>query len=80
MIVVEPGDPLHVARREARVRWIAGAYFVHTDRFISTGNMLDDGTGVFPVYRAPRLTGNNPQLHVPRRLAGQRRMGGVRRR
>lgn len=43
-----------------RVRWIAGAYFVHTDRFISTGNMVDDGTGVFPVYREPRLTGNNP--------------------
>ena len=44
---------------EGRVRWIAGAYFVHTDRFISTGNMVDDGTGVFPVYRQPRLTGNN---------------------
>jgi len=47
---------------EGRVRWIAGAYFVHTDRFISTGNMEDDGTGVFPVYRAPRLTGNNPSV------------------
>ena len=42
------------------VRWIAGAYYVHTDRFISTGNMVDDGTGVHPVYREPRLTGNNP--------------------
>lgn len=47
---------------EGRVRWIAGAYFVHTDRFISTGNMEDDGTGVFPVYRAPRLTGDNPSV------------------
>ncbi|HUG03366.1 MAG TPA: TonB-dependent receptor [Steroidobacteraceae bacterium] len=45
---------------EGRVRWIAGGYFVHTDRFISTGNMVNDGTGVFPVYREPRLTGNNP--------------------
>ncbi len=45
---------------ENRFRWIAGAYFVHTDRFIATGNMVDDGTGVFPVYREPRLTGNNP--------------------
>jgi len=45
---------------ESRVRWIAGGYFVHTDRFISTGNMVDDGTGVHPVYREPRLTGNNP--------------------
>jgi iron complex outermembrane receptor protein len=42
------------------VRWIAGAYYVHTDRFISTGNMVDDGTGVYPVYHQPRLTGNNP--------------------
>jgi iron complex outermembrane recepter protein len=45
---------------EGQVRWILGGYFVHTDRFISTGNMVDDGTGVFPVYHEPRLTGNNP--------------------
>jgi iron complex outermembrane recepter protein len=45
---------------EGPVRWITGAYFVHTDRFISTGNMVNDGTGVFPVYHEPRLTGNNP--------------------
>jgi iron complex outermembrane recepter protein len=44
---------------EGRVRWIAGGYFVHTDRFISTGNMADTGAGVFPVYREPRRTGNN---------------------
>ncbi|MEX1994476.1 MAG: TonB-dependent receptor [Steroidobacteraceae bacterium] len=43
-----------------KFRWIAGAYFVHTDRFISTGNMVDTGAGVFPVYREPRLSGNNP--------------------
>ena len=40
--------------------WIAGAYYVHTHRFISTGNMVDNGDGVFPVYQQPRLTGNNP--------------------
>ncbi|MDR2215934.1 MAG: TonB-dependent receptor [Nevskiaceae bacterium] len=45
---------------QGRVSWIAGAYFVHTDRFISTGNMLDTGAGVFAVYRQPRLTGPNP--------------------
>jgi iron complex outermembrane receptor protein len=45
---------------EGRIRWILGGYFVHTDRFISTGNMVDDGTGVYPVYREPRLSGNNP--------------------
>jgi len=40
--------------------WIAGAYYVHTERFISTGNMVDTGAGVFPVYQQPRLTGPNP--------------------
>ena len=45
---------------EGVVSWIAGAYYVHTKRFISTGNMVDTGAGVFPVYRAPRLSGNNP--------------------
>jgi len=45
---------------EGRVRWIAGAYYVHTDRFISTGNMVDTGAGVFPVYHEPRAGGNNP--------------------
>jgi iron complex outermembrane receptor protein len=45
---------------EGRFRWIAGAYYVQTDRFISTGNMVDTGTGVFPVYRAPRGGANNP--------------------
>ena len=45
---------------EGKFRWIAGAYFVHTDRFISTGNNVNDGTGVFPVYREPRIGVNNP--------------------
>ena len=45
---------------EGPIRWILGGYFVHTDRFISTGNMVDDGTGVYPVYHEPRLSGNNP--------------------
>ncbi len=43
-----------------KFNWLAGAYFVHTDRFISTGNMVDTGAGVFPVYENPRLTGSNP--------------------
>jgi len=46
---------------EERIRWIAGGYFVHTDRFISTGNMVDTGNGVFPVYRAPSTNPLNPQ-------------------
>ena len=39
--------------------WIGGVYFIHTDRFIGTGNMLDTGAGVFPVYEQPR---GNPTL------------------
>ena len=42
--------------------WIAGAYYVHTDRFISTGNMVDTGNGVFPVYRTPSANPLNPQV------------------
>ena len=42
--------------------WIGGLYFVHTDRFISTGNMVDTGAGVFPVYEQPRSTGPNPSF------------------
>jgi iron complex outermembrane receptor protein len=37
-----------------RLRWILGAYAITTDRFISTGNMVDTGGGVNPVFRAPR--------------------------
>ena len=33
--------------------WIAGAYFVHTKRFISTGNLADRGDGVPAVFYTP---------------------------
>jgi iron complex outermembrane receptor protein len=37
-----------------RLRWIIGAYYIKTDRFISTGNVFDLGTGVVPrVKRTP---------------------------
>jgi iron complex outermembrane receptor protein len=39
---------------DAGVRWIAGAYFIETDRYISTGNIVDRGDGAIPVYRTPR--------------------------
>jgi len=45
-----------------RVRWIAGAYYVHTDRFISTGNNVDNGQGVFPVYETPSTNPANPSF------------------
>ena len=39
---------------DKRLRWIIGAYFISTDRFISTGNVFDLGTGVVPrVKRTP---------------------------
>jgi iron complex outermembrane receptor protein len=40
--------------------WIAGAYFIHTQRFISTGNLVDRGFGVPPVYETPRVDPANP--------------------
>ncbi len=44
----QPGVPLHLAGRRARLRWIAGAYVIATDRFISTGNVFDIGDGRGP--------------------------------
>lgn len=40
--------------------WIAGAYFVHTERFISTDNIVDRGAGVPRVYRDPIVDPTNP--------------------
>jgi iron complex outermembrane receptor protein len=40
--------------------WITGAYFVHTERFISTGNLADRGLGVPAVYYTPLLDPTNP--------------------
>lgn len=39
--------------QEKSFRWSAGTYFIQTDRFVSTGNMLDSGTGVIPLFRNP---------------------------
>jgi iron complex outermembrane receptor protein len=41
--------------------WMFGGYLIATDRFISTGNMVDTGAGVFPVYREPTTNPLNPQ-------------------
>jgi iron complex outermembrane receptor protein len=40
--------------------WIAGGYFVHTERFISTGNLADRGLGIPPVYETPLVNPANP--------------------
>lgn len=41
--------------------WMVGGYLIATDRYISTGNMVDTGNGVFPVYREPSTNPLNPQ-------------------
>lgn len=45
-----------ISPAEERLRWIAGVYAIATDRYISTGNQVDRGNGVFPVYRTPRIS------------------------
>ena len=40
--------------------WIAGAYFVHTERFISTDNLYDRGQGIPAVYETPLVDPSNP--------------------
>jgi iron complex outermembrane recepter protein len=40
--------------------WIAGAYYIHTDRFISTDNLIDRGAGVPRVYHNPIVDPTNP--------------------
>ena len=43
-----------------RFTWIAGLYFLHKERFISTGNIVDRGLGVPPVYETPIVDPTNP--------------------
>ena len=50
-----------LARRDRRFRWMVGALLHPTDRFISTGNMVDTGQGVFPVFHTPSTNPANPQ-------------------
>lgn len=47
---------------DRRFRYIVGAYMVGTDRFISTGNMVDTGNGVFPVFHHPSTNPQNLQV------------------
>jgi iron complex outermembrane recepter protein len=41
--------------------WMFGGYLIDTKRFISTGNLVDFGQGVFPVYRTPSTNPASPQ-------------------
>jgi iron complex outermembrane recepter protein len=44
----------------ARLSWIAGLYFLHKERFISTDNIVDRGLGVPAVYETPLVDPSNP--------------------
>jgi iron complex outermembrane receptor protein len=45
-----------ISPAENRLRWILGAYAIATDRYISTGNQVDRGNGVFDVRKTPRVS------------------------
>ena len=46
-----------------RFRWMAGAYYLHTQRFISTTTGFDNGLGIIDIYRQPNFTSPiNPTL------------------
>jgi iron complex outermembrane receptor protein len=49
-----------VANKVGGFSWLAGAYYVHTERFISTDNIVDRGGGVPRVYQNPLLDPTNP--------------------
>lgn len=44
------------------LQFTVGTYMVGTKRYISTGNMIDTGAGVFPVYTVPSTNPLNPQF------------------
>jgi iron complex outermembrane receptor protein len=51
---------------DRRARWIFGAYAISTDRFISTGNVIDSGDGIVPeVRRTPLMKFDIPTQCFP---------------
>lgn len=48
------------SNKVAGFSWIAGAYYIHTQRFISTDNLFDRGQGVPSVYETPLVDPANP--------------------
>ncbi|OYX37977.1 MULTISPECIES: TonB-dependent receptor [unclassified Sphingomonas] len=49
------------SRDDQKFTWSIGTYLIQTDRFISTGNLVDTGAGVFPVFKTPSTNPLNPQ-------------------
>jgi iron complex outermembrane receptor protein len=57
-------DDFRIASRDgSRLRWMAGAYYLKTTRFISTTTGSDLGQGIISIYRQPDYTSTvNPTL------------------
>jgi iron complex outermembrane receptor protein len=49
-------------RNAGPFNWMVGGYLIDTQRYISTGNMIDTGAGAFPVFREPSTNPLNPQF------------------
>lgn len=48
---------------KGRFKWMVGAYYLHTDRFISSTTGLDTGTGITKIRRSPQYDAAlNPTL------------------
>ena len=47
--------------KDEKLFWMVGGYTIDTNRYISTGNLLDFQQGVFPVYRTPSTNPASPQ-------------------
>ncbi len=52
----------YTSSADERLRWIIGAYVIATDRFISTGNVFDLGTGEVPRVKETPLPLFAPQF------------------
>lgn len=47
--------------KSSKLFWMVGGYLIDTQRYISTGNLVDTGNGVTPIYRTPSTNPLNPQ-------------------
>ena len=55
-------EDLRISSRDTdRFQWSIGTYLIQTDRYISTGNLVDTGNGVTAVFRTPSTNPLNPQ-------------------
>ena len=61
----EPGDPLTRRRRKNGCAGSLGAYDIQTDRFISTGNVFDLGTGEVPRVKRDAAADVRSAVHFP---------------